>query len=121
MIGWGERLRQCHPGKTQLAWCAEVGISHSIWIDYIKERRSPTLETLLHSGRSIHWIATGDEFPAGVDYDVLAGCIEAVQSEVPNIDAESKAKLTVVLYKDRIKNVQNETKGNQAKSNSSAA
>ncbi len=59
-------------------------------------------------GVSIDWIATGEEQVSVLDFDVLRQVVQAVQEEVPKIDAESKAKLIVRLYKDRILGLQKE-------------
>ncbi len=126
--GWGARLRAARGEKPQQLWSNLLGVSRASWVKYENEETSPNLVLLARiaelSGRTIQWIATGEEPQAGVDYEVLAGCIQAVQEEVPNIDAESKAKLILVLYKDRMINLQKENRGDETKrgkSSSSAA
>jgi transcriptional regulator with XRE-family HTH domain len=103
--GWGDRLKEARGGNTLVVWCVLVGISRSVWIDYEKERRSPTLETLLRisekSGKSVHWIVTGEKPPEGLDFNILVQVIQAIEEEVPDIDSASKAKLVLRLYNDQ--------------------
>jgi transcriptional regulator with XRE-family HTH domain len=94
--GWGERLRAARGGQTIVGWCALLDISRSIWIDYEQERRSPTLQTLLkiahHSGKSIHWIATGEEPPiAPLDEQLL---LTATTSAMKIVESQAKNNLT---------------------------
>ncbi len=117
--GWGDRLRAARGNKTLDVWSAISKISRSVWVDYEQERRSPTLESLMRiaelSGKSIHWIATGQEPPAGIDFNVLMQVVQAIQEEVPTIDAESKAKLILRFYNDRMLNLEMSHKEVEAK------
>jgi transcriptional regulator with XRE-family HTH domain len=116
VLGWGARLKLARGEKSQDLWSNLLGISRASWVKYENEETSPNLVLLGRiaqlSSRSIHWIATGEDPPQSTNYDVLVGCIQAVQEQVPTIDAESKAKLTLVLYKDRMANLKKEEIGN---------
>jgi transcriptional regulator with XRE-family HTH domain len=119
MIGWGQRLKTLRGSKTLDVWSALAQVSRSNWVDYEHERRSPNLETLLKiaqlSGHSIHWIATGELPPKGIDFDLLKDVVQAIEEEVPSIDAESKAKLILRLYNDRMLTVQKQNIGVETK------
>ncbi len=126
--GWGKRLIAIRGQIDRATWASTFGNGLTTWFNYETEKTAPGLDTLRilrqRHGVDLNWLATGETPPQQIDYEVLAGCITAVQEEVPSIDAESKAKLTLVLYKDRINNLQKELRegeGKPAKSPSSAA
>lgn len=106
---WPQRLKECRGGVSQGEFAAKLGVSRSAYVEYEKGSRSPNLETLIRlvevTGRSLDWLATGvaaQQSAPQLDTDVLQQVIRAVQDEVPDIDALSKAKLISRLYKDRI-------------------
>lgn len=124
-IGWGERLRQLRGGHSLLSWSAIVGSNKTSWHKYENEDHAPGLDVLLrikaNADVSLDWIATGEVPSAGINYDVLRQVIQAVQEEVPKIDAESKAKLILRLYKDRILLLQQEHEAASVKKGKAAS
>jgi transcriptional regulator with XRE-family HTH domain len=97
---------------TQRQFAGKIGVGLSTYVEYEKETRSPNLETLIRiheaTGVDMHWLAAGVSTPSNLDVQVLEGVIEAIELEVPDIDAKSKAKLVVLLYNDRIAALQRE-------------
>jgi hypothetical protein len=125
--GWGKRLIAIRGQIDRATWASTFGNGLTTWFNYETEKTAPGLDTLQilrqRHGVDLNWLATGETPPQTINYEVLAGCIEAVHIEVPTIDAESKAKLALVLYKDRMINLQKEIKdgeGGRAKSLSAA-
>ncbi len=96
LSGWGKRLRAARGDKTLDNWSAIAQISRSVWVDYEQERRSPTLETLSRiaelSGKSIHWIATGEPPPREpIDEKLL---LTATTSAMKIVESQAKNGLT---------------------------
>jgi transcriptional regulator with XRE-family HTH domain len=105
--GWGSRIKKARGEMLQPVFAAQLGVGTTMLSEYEREVTQPRIGLL----DTIHQLtgATPDEIVLGVkpglvvDFDILQAAIESVEAEVPDIDAASKAKLIIVLYKDRIK------------------
>jgi DNA-binding XRE family transcriptional regulator len=94
--GWGERLKLCRAGHSQLEWCEIFKLSRTAWINYENEDTSPNLVLLTqiaaYSGKSIHWIATGEEPPmAPLDEQLL---LTATTSAMKIVESQAKNNLS---------------------------
>ncbi len=109
---WGQRLKALRGDFTQRQFAAQIGVSLTSYVEYEKEARAPTLETLIRlqevTGASLDWLAAGHSTEPNLNVQVLEGVIEAIELEVPDIDAKSRAKLVLLLYKDRMKAISSE-------------
>lgn len=124
-VGWGKRLTEIRGKIERGVWAATFGNGIATWANYEAEKTAPGLDTLIilkeRHGVDLNWLATGDRAAAGVDFDVLGQVIQAVHEEVPKIDAESKAKLILRLYKDRILLLQQEREATPSKKGRAAS
>jgi transcriptional regulator with XRE-family HTH domain len=106
--GWGERIKKARGEQKQMVFAAQIGVGTTMLSEYEREITMPRLDTLraIHAitGVSPNAIVLG-EFapgPTPVDFEILQAAIESVETDAPNIPAESKAKLVISLYKDRV-------------------
>lgn len=97
--GWGQRLKELRGRLRQDVFAEMVGVSRSIWIDYEQETRPPRIDTLMMaaelSGRSVHWIVTGEELKtekvAILDLEILADSIETAMMSAEAMKLRGKS------------------------------
>lgn len=100
--GWGQRLAEARGKVSQRVFAPLVGCSVTNYSEYEREIRPPRLDTLLliseRSGRSLDWIATGEEAMGPLNTSLLAQVVEAVELESGDQDIPTRAKLISLLY-----------------------
>jgi transcriptional regulator with XRE-family HTH domain len=110
--GIGERLKAVRAGLSQAAFAAMTGVNATSYGMYERDERSPDFAWLARlkraTGVSLDWLATGEgemrgTAGGGIDAQLLAQIVEAVEETTPPIDAASKSRLIARLYADRIK------------------
>lgn len=118
----GQRLRQVRGNTSLIAFASQIGGNKTSWSLYENEDRWPDLELLIRvrdmTGISLDWLADGDEHqapPAPLDAEILTGIIRAIESETPNLDAASKAKLISAFYSQHQKLTAGSNKPSPAK------
>jgi transcriptional regulator with XRE-family HTH domain len=106
----GQRLRELRGNESQADFARRLKADKNTIGNYERGDRSPDLDFLIRlkevTGVSLDWLATGEgeaRISEPLNAEALRAIISAIEQETTDISVDTKVKLILRLYRDRIK------------------